>query len=74
MTKIEPMQIPRMTKKELKEFILGFCDNQIFTTKNFHSDHDERQLLGMVFMPIALGAFQLPEEIESLLPEQPEEP
>lgn len=48
---------PRLTKDELKEFILGVCDGRIFTDWVM-PPHDKQQLLPVVFMPIALGGLE----------------
>ena len=48
----EPFTVPRMTDDELRAFVRGFCDGQIFTSAQCRADED----LPMVFMPLALGA------------------
>lgn len=55
------------TKDELKRFVLAYCDGQIFC------DHQVRDsnILGMVFMPLVLGAFSIkaPKDGEAPSPE-----
>lgn len=41
----------RMTAEEITEFVLGYCDKRILTDREVPDE-----MLGFVFMPIALGA------------------
>jgi len=50
--------IPRMDDDALREFITGICDGQIFTSSQVEPD-----MVPMVFMPLALGALQLPKDV-----------
>jgi len=73
---LRPPNIPSMTEDEIRQFVLGVADCQIFTSAHLHDDID--QMLGMVFMPVLFGALQ-PEEGEDIphkpeLPDEPEEP
>lgn len=58
------MNISRMTDEELRTFVLALCDGRIFTMHHVPSP----ELVPMVFMPIALGAFAdaTPEEVEQV--------
>ena len=53
------------TPAELKKFVLAYCDGQILC------DHQVRDpnLLGVVFMPLVLGAFAIPEPKEGETPD-----
>ena len=53
------------TPQELKKFVLAYCDGQILC------DHQVRDvnLTGMVFMPLLLGAFAIPEPKEGETPD-----
>lgn len=44
--------LPRYSDQELREFVLGVCDGHAFTSM----DIKDPNLLGTVFMPLALGA------------------
>lgn len=50
----EIRKIPDMTADQMKKFILGVCDRQIFTDR--HTRHDDE--VGMVFMIVALGGLK----------------
>ena len=50
----EGLQLPRKTEEELREFIVGFLSNRYFTTA--HLRESQTDLLGMIFLPIAMGA------------------
>ncbi len=45
----------RMTDDDLRAFVLGYCDGRIFTSYDLVARGHE-DLLGQVFMPLALGA------------------
>jgi hypothetical protein len=47
----ELRKLPDMSKEEMKEFILGVCNGQIFTDRHCHNPND----IPLVFMVIALG-------------------
>lgn len=47
----ELRKIPSASAEDMKKFILGVCDNQIFTDRHV----PEHENLGMVFMVLALG-------------------
>ncbi len=51
----ESHEIPRMADDQLKEFVLGLCDGQIFTSE--HVPEKQNFLLGNIFLPLGLGAF-----------------
>lgn len=59
--------IPGQSQEDLKRFVRDYCDGQILC------DHQVREasILGMVFMPLALGAFSIkaPKEGEEPSPE-----
>jgi hypothetical protein len=46
----------RLTDEEVKEFALGIYRNEIFTEYHVR-EQDKANLLGMIFMPLALGMF-----------------
>ncbi len=50
----EIADIIALSNDKLREFVLAFVDGRIFTDKHVHNPKRD---LGMVFMPIALGAF-----------------
>ncbi len=54
----------RLTDKEVKEFALGIYRNEIFTEYHVR-ESDKANLLGMIFMPLALGGWD-PETLGSL--------
>jgi len=62
-----------MPKDELRAFVLGVADCQIFTSDHVHNTTDT-SLLGMIFMPLALGALEVDEGFRAMLPNQPEGP
>lgn len=43
----------RMSDNEIRTFVLGYCDGRIFTS----ADVEDPKLIPVVFMPVALGAF-----------------
>lgn len=47
-----PSEVPRKSDEELRELVLAICDGRVFTS--LHVDNASR--IGMVFMPLALGA------------------
>lgn len=47
---------PHMTDDQLREFVLGCCDDKIFTS--FHVHEEPTDVLKLVFMPIAFGALK----------------
>lgn len=51
---VEP--VPRLTDDELRKFIDDFVSNRIFTSA--HVSEGSQNLLSMIFMPIAFGAFK----------------
>lgn len=51
-----PHTIPRMTDEDLVQFVLGVCDNSIFTLHHLN-DHEKEHMTSRVFLPVALGAF-----------------
>jgi hypothetical protein len=61
-----PTTIPRMTDDELREFVIAFCDQRVFTTA--HVRENETDMLDMIFLPLGLGALAgLPESEQSNL-------
>jgi hypothetical protein len=46
----------RLTDDEVKEFALGIYRNEIFTEYHVR-EQDKKNLLGMIFLPLALGMF-----------------
>lgn len=66
-------EFSRMEDSDLRKFVLGVADGQIFTSAHMDGGYDH-SLMGMVFMPIAFGAMKPAEEFLALLPEPPEEP
>jgi hypothetical protein len=63
------VEIPRQDKESLKKLVCDFLAGQVF----FSSQLRDTNLLGMVFMPIALGALSF-EEAPPETPEEPERP
>jgi hypothetical protein len=61
--------VRRMNRKEMKEFILQYCNRHIYTELDVPSN-----LLTMVFMPLALGGLAVPSQIIPEFPEPPEAP
>lgn len=53
--------LPRMTTEELRDFVVGVLNCQIFSTA--HLREPEYRLLPMVFMPLAFMEGELPEEL-----------
>jgi hypothetical protein len=51
----------RLTDEEVKEFALGIYRNEIFTEYHIR-ESDVKNLICMIFLPLALGAFSDPEE------------
>lgn len=47
--------IPDMPRETLAQFVMDFCDNRVFTSAHFNKN-ESPDVIGMVFMPIALGA------------------
>ena len=69
------LRIKPYSDADLREFVLGICDRQIFMDRDVQ-DHND---VGMAFMPIALGGLGIPdkrmEQIDPKLPPSPgEEP
>lgn len=58
--------IRRCSKEELRRFVLDFVDGRLYTDQ-----HCSPQILPMVFMPLALGAFNLPEDVVPRPPKVP---
>lgn len=52
----EGLRIPKMTDDQLRELVCAYVDRRIFTLHDIHPNSREH-LAGMVFMPLALGAF-----------------
>ena len=61
---LNKLELPSRSEEELREFVLAFCDNRIFTSA--HLTETQKPQLGLVFMPIGLGAFEGHDE-ESLM-------
>lgn len=62
MADAEKFELPNKTDAELREFVNAVLAGEIFTSAQL-SEHEQRNLLPLVFMPIALGAFaDVPEE------------
>ncbi len=62
-----PRIIPRMTESELREFVLGVCDNQIFTDKHIPPSQWE-SMVRSIFMVLGLGGLAewTPEELNEI--------
>lgn len=56
MTKKKPKPTPRMTDEQLKEFVMGYCNGQIFTSSMLGSQLEH--LGRLVFMPLGFGALE----------------
>jgi hypothetical protein len=68
-----PVQkVPRTPDEDLRKFVLGVVDRQILTSE--HLRPGDTNILGLVFMPISLGALKPSPEFQEMLPEPPEEP
>ena len=65
-----PPPLPRMKDEDLKKFVQDYVANQIFTS---HDAQKRNADLGMVFMPLMMGAFEPPEGLYDR-PEYPNEP
>jgi len=65
------LDIPRMGKDELKEFVLGLCDGAVFTDRHLRGDSG---VTHMVFMPLALGGIPMPDKVRALVPEKAPKP
>jgi hypothetical protein len=52
------MSLPRMSDAELREFVLGVCDDKVFTSAHLQQREGGLDLLRMVFLPLALGAMK----------------
>lgn len=61
-----PIPIPRMTREELKAFVLNYCDGKLTLSCNVPGD-----LLHMVFLPLVFGALDLPEDAREILGVRP---
>lgn len=48
------LEVPRKDDESLREFVLAYCDGRLFTS----ADVPNPNLLGMVFMPLALGGLR----------------
>ena len=66
-----------MEQKELKQFVLGWCDNQLFSSEhiaqrlgNGYDDQRWAHDVGMVFLPVSMGCLACPVEP----PQEPEGP
>jgi len=51
---LKQIEIPSLSDDDLREFILAMCDNRVFSSA--HMNEHESIHIGMVFLPIALGA------------------
>ena len=61
------LPFPSLSKEDRKAFVFGYCDGQIWTDRDCRGDS-----VAMVFMPIALGAIGIPEDVDlSTLPPEP---
>lgn len=49
----ERLELARMSDDEIRQFVLDYCDGQLFTSH----DVKEPKMVLSVFMPLALGAF-----------------
>jgi hypothetical protein len=60
-------EVPLMTEDQLREFVLGLSDCQIFTSRHIRPD-DQDRLLGSVFLTVGLGAYKdwTKEELEPI--------
>lgn len=47
---------PDVPDDELKKIVLGIIENRIFTDRHIHQN-ETQSLMGMIFMPLVLGAF-----------------
>ena len=56
--------VTRLTDEELETFIQDFLDDKIFTSAHIHPDK-VAQLLGLIFVPIGLGALKAYTEEEA---------
>jgi len=56
-----------MPEEELAKFVLDFCDGKIFSSAHISKEQDGH-ILGMVFMPLSLGALSnyTEEEIKNI--------
>ena len=54
--KKQPLFVPKATDDDLRRFVDDFLSDRIFTSAHLRNNEEE-QMLSMVFMPIALGAF-----------------
>lgn len=68
-TKDYTFDLPRLPKEKIVKFVQEYLAGAIFTSADMHPA-DSGQVLGMVFMPIALGALSYQEP----QPKEPEEP
>lgn len=59
-------KVERMTREEMKAFVLGWVDGKIMTSAQVPDN-----ILTMVFMPLVLGALQIPHYAFPLAPENP---
>lgn len=50
------LEVPRMSEEDLKKFVLDFLAGQIFTDKHINPNSSQ-DVVGMVFMPLVMGAF-----------------
>lgn len=53
-----------MSDEDLKRFVLGYCDSQIFTLHDMRTD--DPRLLRCIFMPLAFGNLSEHYEVEQL--------
>lgn len=68
--RVERKKIPPHTEEELKGLVLDLLGNRIFTSAQV-PDHEN---LGMIFMPLALGALSVPDAALAPRPNVPPEP
>jgi hypothetical protein len=65
-------EFARTSDDDLRKFVLGVADCQVFTSAHLNSY--DNTIMGMVFMPIAMGAMAVSDEFRALLPDEPEKP
>lgn len=53
------MRLPRMDDKDLREFVISFSNNTIWTSRHIRGTD-----IGMVFMPVAFGCMSIPEKVQ----------
>lgn len=53
--KVERKPLADVSPEQMKEFVLGVCDNRIFTDRHLSED-EVKNNLSLVFMPLMFGA------------------